>query len=66
MMLRRAWRTQAADIGLDEFHTRILMGHSLRDVSEGYVNKLALSSGSGLRKSQRRMSKRIEALLAGK
>ena len=66
MDLRRTFRTEAFNIGLDELHTKFLMGHKPQGISAGYIAKLIASSSSGLRASQRRMSAHIEGLLKGR
>jgi integrase len=64
MMLRRTWRTVAAELGIDELLAHFLMGHVPAGISRGYVAKLILTSGSAMRKAQRDVSAKIEALLA--
>ena len=66
MSLRRTYRTVAADLAIDDLHVHFLMGHALPGVSKGYVSKLIMAAGPALRVAQRRMSARIEGLLAGR
>ncbi|MGD0023612.1 MAG: tyrosine-type recombinase/integrase [Xanthobacteraceae bacterium] len=61
--LRRTYRTVAADLGVNEVLTRLLMGHSLQGVNQSYITRLALTGGEGLRSAQRRISRRIVCLL---
>ena len=63
MGLRRTFRSVAADLGVDEVHIHLLLGHALVGVSRGYVARLLVLSGPGLRASQRRISVRISSLL---
>ena len=63
MMLRRGWRTIAADLGVDELISHFLLGHIPAGISRGYVHKMILSSGSGMRRAQARVSRRIVQLL---
>jgi hypothetical protein len=46
MMLRRTYRTIAADCKTDELIAHFLMGHTPSGVSKGYIAKEMLSSGS--------------------
>jgi integrase len=66
MSLRRTWRTVAADAGVDELLAHFLLGHIPTGISRGYVAKLALASGQGMRNAQRKVSLRILRLLRGK
>ena len=61
--LRHTYRTVAADLGVDEILVRLLMGHSLQGVSQGYIAKAALSGGISMREAQRKISRRIIGLL---
>ncbi len=63
MMYRRTWRTVAADVGTDELLSRFLLGHIPPGISPGYVAKMILASGQGMRSAQRAVSRRIVALL---
>jgi integrase len=65
MSLRRTWRTIAADCGVDELLAHFLMGHIPSGVSRGYVAKMMLTSGQGMRAAQRKVSRRIIQLLKG-
>jgi integrase len=66
MSLRRTWRTIAADCGVDELLAHFLMGHIPAGVSRGYVAKMMLTSGQGMRSAQRRVSLRMVQLLKGR
>ena len=66
MMLRRTYRTLAADLEIDELIVHFLQGHQPVGISKGYIAKMILSSGSAMRVAQRRMSRRIEHLLSGR
>jgi integrase len=59
IMLRRTWRTVAADIGVDELIAHFLLGHIPAGISRGYVSKLILTTGSGMRRAQREISANI-------
>jgi integrase len=59
MSLRRVWRTVAADCGVDEPLASFLLGHIPAGISRGYVAKMILASGEGMRAAQRRVSCRI-------
>ena len=63
MMYRRTWRTVAADIGVDELHAHWLLGHVPKGINQGYVAKLMLAAGQGMRETQRRVSAEIERRL---
>jgi integrase len=56
--LRHVYRTVAADIGVDELTASLLLGHSLRSVSQKYLTAAALL-GLSLRQSQARISREI-------
>jgi integrase len=61
--LRHCYRDAALAAGVDEFVTRMLMGHSLRGISQEYVTKAVISSGPSLRAAQRTISAKIMGLL---
>jgi integrase len=61
--LRHCYRDAALAAGVDEFVVRLLMGHSLRGISQEYVTRAVISSGPSLRAAQRAISKRIVTLL---
>jgi integrase len=61
--LRHTYRNICTDVGLDEVTARLLMGHSLVGVNQGYITRAALTGGLGLRDAQRRVSRRIRQLL---
>jgi integrase len=63
--LRQTHRTVAAAIGIDELSSRLLLGHSLAGVSQGYVTRAALV-GTSLRDAQRRISRKVSALMMSK
>jgi integrase len=63
MALRRTWRTIAADAGIDELIAHFCLGHIPAGISRGYVSKMILASGQGMRAAQRTVSKRIVGLL---
>jgi len=59
---RHTYRTVAASIGIDELSIRLLQGHALTGVSQGYVTRQLLV-GTSLRTAQRRISRRIVELM---
>ncbi len=61
--LRHCYRDAAVAAGVDEFSTRLLMGHSLRGISQEYVTRAVVSSGPSLRAAQRAISRHIVTLL---
>jgi integrase len=61
--LRRTFRSVAADCGVDEMLAHFLMGHAPAGISQRYVARTILSSGAAMRDAQRKISKRIVALL---
>jgi hypothetical protein len=63
MMLRRTYRTVAADCGVDEMLAHFLMGHAPSRISQRYVARMILSSGPAIRAAQKTISRRIVALL---
>jgi hypothetical protein len=46
-----------------EVLVRLLMGHSLHGINQNYITKHVLTSGPGMREAQRKISRRIVALL---
>lgn len=62
-MLRHTYRTVAADLGIDELLSHFLLGHAPEGVSQKYIARMILAAGPALRDAQRRMSRRIVALL---
>lgn len=62
---RHSYRTVAADLGIDDLTIHLLMGHSLRTVSQGYITRSVMVAGTSLRSAQRRISQRITALMEG-
>jgi integrase len=63
MMYRRTWRTIAADVGVDELLAHFCLGHIPAGISRGYVVKMTLASGQGMRAAQRAVSRRMLALM---
>lgn len=61
--LRQTYRSAATAIGVPELLVRLLMGHSLRGVSEGYISVGALSDA--LAEAQERVSAELRAWAAG-
>ncbi|MDO8878398.1 MAG: tyrosine-type recombinase/integrase [Pseudolabrys sp.] len=61
---RHTYRTVAAQIGVNELDIRLLLGHSLVGVSQGYITR-ALLVGSSLRAAQRKISARMMQLMKG-
>jgi integrase len=61
--LRHAFRSIAAQLGVDDVSIRLLMGHSLVGISSGYISKMMMHAGPSLRSAQRRISRRIVSLL---
>ena len=53
----------AADIGIDELHAHVMLGHAPKNISESYITRLVLAAGPALRQAQRRVSQRMIALL---
>jgi integrase len=60
---RHTYRTVAASLGCDELSIRLLLGHSLAGISQGYVTRQLLV-GTSLRDWQWRISKRVTELVA--
>jgi hypothetical protein len=44
-------------------HMHVLQGHKLAGVSRGYIQRMMMESGQGLRRSQRMMSRRMLELM---
>lgn len=61
--LRHIYKDVALAVGVDDFQQRLLMGHSLRGVSQKYLTQAVISLGPSLRASQAKISKRIVSLL---
>ena len=61
--LRHSYRTVCADLHIDDAMVRILQGWAPRNVSEGYLTRLVLATGQGIRAYQRKVSKRTIELL---
>lgn len=61
--LRHSFINIAHDIGVNEIHVRLLVGHSLTGVHASYLTQMVMEGGPGLKASQRRISKRIVELL---
>jgi integrase len=62
-MLRHTFRTVCADLGVDELLAHFLMGHAPEGISQKYIARMILTSGPALRAAQRKVSRRITALL---
>jgi len=65
MQAGHTYRTVAASMGIDELTIRLLQGHALSGVSQGYITRHLLV-GTSLRAAQRRISRRIVDLMAGR
>ena len=61
--LRHAYRSIAAQLGIDDVSIRLLMGHSLVGVSAGYISRMMMHAGPSLRTAQRKVSRQIMTLL---
>jgi integrase len=61
--LRHVYGSVAADLGINEVLVQLLMGHSLHGINQNYITKHVLTSGPGMREAQRKISRRIVALL---
>jgi integrase len=61
--LRHIYKDVALAVGVDDFQQRLLMGHSLRGVSQKYLTQAVISLGTSLRASQAKISRRIVSLL---
>ncbi len=61
--LRHSFIGVAHDLGVNEIHVRLLVGHSLSGVHASYLTRMVMEGGPGLKASQRRISKRIVELL---
>jgi hypothetical protein len=61
--LRHVYRSVAADLGINEVLVRLLIGHSLHGINKNYITKHVLTSGPRMREAQRKISRRIVALL---
>jgi integrase len=60
---RHTYRTVAASLGCDELSIRLLLGHSLSGVSQGYITRQLLV-GTSLQDWQHRISNRVAELVA--
>jgi hypothetical protein len=63
VQLRRAYRTVAADCGVDEMLSHFLLSHAPAGISQRYVSQLTLNAGPAMRSAQRVISNRIGTLL---
>ncbi len=61
--LRHTWRTVAADCAVDELVAHVMLGHVPQNISQAYVTKFVLAGGPALRQAQRKVSRRMIALL---
>jgi integrase len=53
--LRHSFISVAHDIGVNEIHVRLLVGHSLTGVHASYLTQMVMEGGPGLKASQRRL-----------
>lgn len=60
---RHSFKTICAAIGIDELTSRLLLGHALAGVSQGYITKSVLA-GTSLRVAQRKISAKVGELWA--
>jgi integrase len=60
---RHSYRTVAASLGCDELSIRLLQGHALSGISQGYITR-SLLVGTSLHHWQLRISKRVAELAA--
>jgi integrase len=63
VQLRRAYRTVAADLEVNDLIIHFLMSHAPAGISQKYVAQLTLNAGPAMRAVQRKISRRIVALL---
>jgi integrase len=63
VQLRRAYRTVAADCGVDELLAHFLLSHAPAGISQRYISQLTLNAGPAMRAAQRVISNRIGTLL---
>jgi integrase len=61
--LRHLYRLVATECGVSEISIRILLGHSLRGISEGYLPRALFTGGPSLRAAQATISRRVIELL---
>ncbi len=52
--LPHTYRTLAADCGIDDILSHVLLGHTPRNVSEQYITRLVLTAGPTIRAAQRK------------
>lgn len=62
---RHTFRTVAASLGADEINIRLLQGHALSGISQGYITRQLLT-GTSLRAWQLKISRRITELMVAK
>lgn len=62
--LRHIYRTICTECGVDDTLAHLLLGHTPRGVSQGYMSSLVLSQWPAMRAAQRKVSARIVKLLA--
>ena len=62
--LRHSFLNVGHDLGLNEIHLRLLVGHSLSGVHSSYLTRMVMEGGPGLKSSQRKISKRIIELMS--
>jgi len=61
--LRHSFLNVGHDLGLNEIHLRLLVGHSLSGVHASYLTRMVMEGGEGLKSSQRKISRRISELM---
>jgi hypothetical protein len=62
-MYRHIWRTVAAEEKIDETIAQFCVGHIPEGVSRGYIQKMMLMSGEAMKAAQRKVSRRMLALM---
>ncbi|MGA8820538.1 MAG: tyrosine-type recombinase/integrase [Xanthobacteraceae bacterium] len=61
--LRHTWKTVASECKVGDLFTGIMLGHMPEGVSEKYITRHVLTTGTELRAAQRKVSARIVKLL---
>jgi integrase len=61
--LRHTWKTVASECKVSDLFTGIMLGHMPEGVSEKYITRHVLTTGTELRAAQRKVSARIVKLL---
>lgn len=62
--LRHTFISVAHDLSVNEIQVRLLVGHSLSGVHASYLTRMVMEGGPGLRAAQRKISRRMLALMA--